>query len=463
MNHLVSAESVNFLLVFAEGLLSFFSPCVLPLIPVYLVYLAGNAKITQPDGTIRYRRGKVMLQTACFILGISAAFFLLGLGFTALGRFLGEHRVWISWIGGGVIILFGLYQLGVLNLSFLQKEHKFHLNLAPKSMNPLWAFVLGFTFSFAWTPCVGPALSSVLILASGAGTALLGNLLVLVYTLGFVIPFLALGLFTAQMLDFLKRHQKALRYTVKIGGVLLIVIGVLTVTGWMNGLSGYLTRWASGNGGTATSAPASETSSEYAPSSGMQDPAAGGSPEGTGSGTAGAGNDAPDPSPQGSDASEPEAIPAPDFTLLDQYGATHTLSDYRGKVVFLNFWETWCGPCQKEMPDIQKLFEEMGENGEDVVFLGVALPSTEEYPNRQEGDAAYVTAFLEDNGYTFPTVFDDSGMVHAVYGISAFPTTFLIDTEGNVYGYAAGMMSEEFMRDAIEQTLAVTTGGETAE
>ena len=455
MNHLVSAESVNFLLVFAEGLLSFFSPCVLPLIPVYLVYLAGNAKVTQPDGTIRYRRGKVMLQTVCFILGISAAFFLLGLGFTALGRFLGEHRVWISWIGGGVIILFGLYQLGVLNLSFLQKEHKFHLNLAPKSMNPLWAFVLGFTFSFAWTPCVGPALSSVLILASGAGTALLGNLLVLVYTLGFVIPFLVLGLFTAQMLDFLKRHQKALRYTVKIGGVLLIVIGILTVTGWMNGLSGYLTRWASGSGETVTSAPASSetgvssTDGTADPSSEAADPS--GEPETSESGGDGT----------SSEESEPEAIPAPDFTLTDQYGATHTLSDYRGKVVFLNFWETWCGPCQQEMPDIQKLYEEMGENGEDVVFLGVALPSTEEYPNRQEGDAAYVTAFLEDNGYTFPTVFDNSGMVHAVYGISAFPTTFLIDAEGNVYGYAAGMMSEEFMRSAIEQTQAVTADGGT--
>ena len=107
-------------------------------------------------------------------------------------------------------------------------------------MNPLVAFFMGFTFSFAWTPCVGPALSSVLIMASGTGSNLMGNLLVAIYTIGFTLPFLLLGLFTTQVLNFLKSHQKLLKYAVKVGGALLILIGFMTFTGWMNSFSKYL-------------------------------------------------------------------------------------------------------------------------------------------------------------------------------------------------------------------------------
>ena len=115
-------------------------------------------------------------------------------------------------------------------------------------------------------------------------------------------------------------------------------------------------------------------------------------------------------------------------------------------MVFLNFWATWCGPCRSEMPDIEALYKEYGENTGDVIFLGVAGPGG------QEQDQAGIEDFIAENGYTFPTVFDTTGQVHYNYYISAFPTTFMIDAEGKVYGYVPGAMDEETMREIIRQT-----------
>lgn len=267
MQGFATTEHISFLLVFLEGLLSFFSPCVIPLIPIYVSYLAGSGERDE-NGNPIYRRSRVMLHTLFFVLGISFAFFLLGIGFTAVGTFFSGHRTLFSRIGGIVILLLGLVQVGFFELKFLQREHKFHLNVAGKKMTPVAAFIMGFTFSFAWTPCVGPALSSVLILASGAKSALAGNLLVLVYALGFVLPFLALGLFTTQALGFLRRNQKLMKYTIKAGGVLLIIIGIMTFTGWMNGITSYLSAPRIPDSGTSQSEPAAPVSSESAAPSG---------------------------------------------------------------------------------------------------------------------------------------------------------------------------------------------------
>ena len=401
---------ISFLVVFLEGVLSFFSPCVLPLIPIYMGYLAGGGE-QGADGTIVYDRRRVFWHTVCFVLGVSAAFFLLGLSFTALGTFFFAHKTLLSRVGGLIIMLLGLFQLGFFDANFLQREHRVHLNLSGKRMNPLVAFVMGFTFSFAWTPCVGPALSSVLIMASGAKTVFLGNLLVGVYAIGFVIPFLLLGLFTTQILGLLKNKQNLLRYTVKAGGVLLILMGFMTFTGWMNGVTSYL------NG---VSAPPAQT--EQADQQ----------------------------------TSERKATPSVDFELADQFGQTHKLSDYQGKVVFINFWTTWCGYCQREMPHIQELYEEYGENTGDVIFLGLANPKSESNPYAQDEDIASITAFIEEGGYTFPTLFDTTNAVYDAYRIRSFPTTFMIDREGNIYGYVSGALTKDMMVNIIEQTMAST-------
>lgn len=411
------------LAVLLQGLFSFFSPCVLPLVPLYLSYLAGGAKSVDEQGVVRYKRSRVMINTLFFIIGISFAFFLLGLGFTTLGRFFSSNQVLFARVSGILIILFGLLQLGFFEFKWTGRTVRLPFRLDKLTMNPLIALVLGFTFSFAWTPCVGPMLTSVLLMASSAKTAGLGFLLIGLYTLGFVLPFMAVGLFTGSLLDFFKKHQSAVKYTAKIGGVLMILIGVMTFTGWMNNITGYLSRFIPGGEPPAVSQ--------------------------TVDADAGTDTDTPD-EPSGTSAPEDEdaGIMAPDFTLADQFGNEHTLSDYQGKVIFLNFWATWCPPCRGEMPDIQALYEENGANEGDVVVLGVVGPGM-----GQEGSVEHITTFLEDGGYTYPSVMDLEGDLFAQYGISAFPTTFMITPDGEVLGYVPGAMTREIMDDIVRQTL----------
>ena len=404
--------SVSAVTVFLQGALSFFSPCVLPLVPLYVSYLAGGAAVVDENGVRRYPRGRIFFNTLFFVAGISFAFFLLGLGLSALGTFFHDYQVWFARASGVIILLFGLYQLGLgRRTMLLEQEHRLPFRLDKLAMNPAVALVMGFTFSFAWTPCVGPTLSSVLLMASSGSSAAAGFLLIGVYTLGFVLPFLAVGLFTGTVLDFFKAHQNVVRYTVKLGAVLLIVMGILTLTGATGTISADLAAVS----GTTQEEPAAEQED----TTGAQE-----------------------------ESGEIPVIPAPDFTLTDQYGETHTLSDYQGQTVFLNFWATWCGPCKMEMPDIQALYEAWDENAGDLVVLGVAGPGI-----GQEGSAEDIAAFLEENGYTYPVVMDDTGALFYQYGISAYPTTFMIDTEGNVFGYVQGAVSREVMDDIVQQTM----------
>ena len=421
--------------VFIQGLLSFFSPCVLPLVPLYFGYLAGGVGMDGEGGRL-----KLFFRVLCFTLGISGAFFVLGLGASALGEFFSEQRMLFARIGGILIILFGLYQLGVFGSSrILGGEHRLPLRLEKMSMSPVTALIMGFTFSFAWTPCVGPALTSVLLMAGSAQTSAAGFLLIGVYTLGFIMPFLAAGIFTAQLLGFFRRHMKAVRYTVKVGGVLMILMGVLMFTGKMNDITGYLSTVQSEqevNGQNETGQNESEQSKNGTDEESDTVPEDGSTDENQDS----------------ADNTESTLTPAPlsDLELTDQFGNIHTLADYKGKVILLNFWATWCGPCRNEMPDIQKLYEEYSAQGEgaEVVILGVAEPGI-----GQEGSADEIASFMEENGYTYPVLMDESGEMFSQYGISAFPTTFMIDKDGNVYGYVPGQMTEDIMRSIIDQTL----------
>lgn len=427
--NLTFETGISSITVFFQGLVSFFSPCVLPLIPLYIGYLSGGAKTTDEEGNITYKRSRVMRNTLFFVLGVSFAFFLLGFSFTAVGKFFHNYQTWFTRIGGIIVVLFGLYQLGLFGSSSLSKEHRLHFQPDSLAMNPLTALILGFTFSFAWTPCVGPALASVLLLAASASSSATGFLLIGVYTLGFVLPFLAVGLFTKALLDFFKKYRSAVKYTVKIGGVLMIFIGIMMFTGWMNGISAYL----SGN-------PSISQDAEPSPAP----PAEQAEKDEASDSTDTEAENPADPA----DSPEAETVPAPDFTLEDQYGNVHTMADYKGKTIFLNFWATWCPPCRAEMPEIQEIYEEYGENQSDVIILGVASPNT-----GREGSLESITAFLEENNYTYPVVMDDGGSLAYYYGISAYPTTFMIDSSGNVYGYVTGQITKDIMQSIIEQTM----------
>ena len=406
--------SVPVLTVFLQGLLSFFSPCVLPLIPLYISYLSGGTQTVGKDGKIYFKRRKVMLNTLCFVIGISFAFFLLGLGVSAIGTFFQSNQLLFARIGGILVVLFGLYQLGVLGTSrILGQERRLPFKLDVLAMSPITALIMGFTFSFAWTPCVGPALTSVLLMAASASTKLWGFLLIGVYTIGFVLPFLAVGLFTTKQLEFFKAHVKVVRYTAKIGGVLMIFMGILMFTGKMNAVTGYL------SSGAPVTVEEQKENEETADAEEKQE-------------------------------TESGLTPAIDFILTDQYGNTHKLSDYKGKTVFLNFWATWCSPCRAEMPDIQKLYESAETEGEDaLVVLGVAAPNLGNEKSEEE-----IKAFLEENGYTYPVLMDTTGEVFMSYGVNAFPTTFMITREGEVFGYASGQLNEATMKSIVEQTMS---------
>lgn len=410
--------SVSALTVFFQGLLSFFSPCVLPLIPIYIGYLSGGTGKIGEDGKIHFKRSKVMVHTLCFVLGVSFAFFLLGLGFSTVGTFLKDNQIWFARIGGVLVIVFGLYQLGFLGKSyFLGKERRLPFRLDLLAMSPVTALIMGFTFSFAWTPCVGPALASVLLMAASVSTKVVAFGLIGVYTVGFVLPFLAVGLFTTTLLEFFKNHMKVVQYTVKIGGILMIFMGVLMLTGKLSVASASL----SGTGQEGNVAEqAEEESAEDAEEA------------------------------DHTDGSEGEKLtPAVDFNLTDQYGNTHTLSQYKGKTIFLNFWGTWCPPCRAEMPDIQKLYEEFDQEGEDaLVILGVAAPNL-----GKEKSEDGIKTFLEENGYTYPVLMDTEAGLFQTYGITSFPTTIMIDRDGNLFGYATGQLNEETMRSIIQQTM----------
>ena len=405
--------SVSLVTVFVQGILSFFSPCVLPLLPLYLGYLSGSMGDTQGAPTSRV---KTLVNTLFFVIGISAAFFLLALGMTALGQALHQYQKIIIQVGGILIIAFGLFQLGVFRPMALEQDRRIRFPLQKLAMSPLVALVFGFTFSFAWTPCVGPALASVLLMAGSADTALQGFALIGLYTLGFVLPFLAVALFAGGLLKLFQKHRNVVRYTVKVGGALLVIIGLLMVTGWMDTLSGSLA------GSDPQATPTVQVT---------QHPEATDTPEAT---------DAPEESQA--------PIPALDFALTDQFGNTHTLDQYKGKTILLNFWATWCGPCRSEMPDLQAVYEDYGNNEKDLVVLGVAAPNL-----GQEGSAEDISAFLEENGYTYPTLMNEDASLFYSYGISSFPTTFMIDKNGNVYGYIMGAQSREVFDDIIQQTM----------
>lgn len=402
--NLVISSDISYIAVFLQGLFSFFSPCVLPLLPVYLGYLSGGTGDRMADGTLRFEQGKILRNTICFVIGISAAFFMLGMGASVAGSFLVGQQHVITRVGGGIMILFGLYQLGLLGRwEFLAKERRLPFSPGTMAASPFMALLLGFVFSFAWTPCVGPMLGSVLILAAAEPGK--GMVMIMFYTLGFVIPFILLGLFSGTVLGLLKRHSNIMKYTVKAGGVLMILLGLLLCSGQLQAGGEAASRNPAGETDAAQNAQrAAETNHKVA------------------------------------------AVP---FELKDQYGKTHTLSEYKGKVIFLNFWATWCPPCRAEMPDIQKLYERSPKEGEGaVIVLGVASPKL-----GNEKDEAGIKAFMDKNGYTYPVLMDAKGELFSAYGIRAIPTTFMIDREGNVYGRVQGALSGENIDKVVKQTL----------
>lgn len=448
--------NISAITVFLQGILSFFSPCVLPLLPVYISYFSGGAYQTNEAGEIIYPRKKIFLHTIFFVIGISISFFVIGFGFTTLAQVLQNGRNILVIVSGLLMIFFGLYRLGIFGY-LLPMEKEKRIEYEGKEINPISALILGFTFSFAWTPCIGPVLSSVMLMASSDGYSMKAFLLIALFTIGFILPFLCTGLFTASLLNFFKSNKNLMQLSIKIGAVLMILMGILTLFGFSGKVSKYLGNISNPTATTDTKA------SDTAQTKSQEENIAQSSISSDSTTVSEASTEAEQPTTEESQAAgtsenatqesdtstQAKVYPAPDFTLTDQYGITHKLSDYKGKTVFLNFWATWCPPCRAEMPHIQQLFENYGKNEGDVIVLGVAGPN---FGN--ETDVAGIKNFLTENQYTFPVVMDTSGTLFTQdYGIFSFPTTFMIDDDGNIYGYVSGALSYENMDSIVQQTI----------
>ncbi len=450
-----AASNVSALIVFAQGILSFFSPCVLPLIPLYVGYLMGGAREVDEAGNVVYSRATIFLNTVGFVLGISFAFAVLGVGFSALGQLLSDARGALSVVAGVVMVLFGLYMLGAFGRTMaIEQERRLPFKLDRWAMSPITAFVLGFTFSFAWTPCVGPVLASVLLMASASASAVAGFALVGLYAIGFCLPFLAVGLFTGQVLTLIKKHRGVVQIATKIGAILLIVMGALTMTGLMNGASSMLAKAGSGVDLSAVAGEGAASESGEAESADAE-----GDADTSGSGDS-SGSDAGEDDARAGGSSESSAssssMAAPAFQLEDLDGTTHALEDYRGKVVVLDFFTTWCTYCKQTLPDLQAIYEEMGENQGDVVILGVANPATKEHPDNADVSEGMVGSFLKGLGVTYPTLLDETGDVLSDYQVTGFPTTAIIGPDGTLVKYVPGAVSKDVLENYIDVARAMS-------
>ncbi len=372
-----------------EGLLSFFSPCVLPLVPLYLAYLTKDAKETDEEGNVTYKLSRTLLLTLGFVTGICFVFVLMAAGSGFLHDVFEKQKLSFLLYGGVLLIIAGLFSLHVIQIPFLEKTYQKQMNISGK-MNFLKALVLGFFFSFAWSPCIGPMLGQAMLTAASAETKTTGYFYIASYAAGFIVIFLLLGIFTSQILRFLKKNKGIVRYTSVIGGMVVMGMGV------------YMCYQAHGL------IKAYEMKSEEVAEQQTQDET---------------------------------NLDAFDFTLQDAEGNAVSLSDYRGKTIVVNFFGTWCYYCNMEFDGLQKVNDTMA----DVKVLMIAAPFV-----NGEGDIASVEAYMKDKGYSMDILYDTDLSVTNRFGVSGYPTTYIVKPDGSFLGYVPGYVPDEDLMGFIE-------------
>ena len=401
----MNGSTVTLTGLFLEGLLSFFSPCVLPLVPLYIGYLTAGREEGEERKPLR-----TFLLTVCFVLGICTVFLIAALGSSALRLFFQHHTLQFQLAGGFLLLLFGMMMLGVIRVPFLEKDYRIP-GVKPGKSSPLQAYLLGFFFSFAWSPCIGPLLASAMVASASASSAAQGSLYILAYGLGFVIPFLITGLFTDTILAWLKKHAGIVKWTGIIGGAVVACMGIYMLFQANHSILA-LQRQAAAEPVVVSNEPAADNTA-----SAESETAAIAEDDG---------------------ASDSQKY---DFALKDKDGTEHRLTDYNGKPVLLNFFGTWCGYCNEELPSLQRIHDE----GRVQVVL-IAAPGF-----NGEGDIDYVEQYMKEAGYSLPILYDSDFQVSGMYGISSYPTTFIIKSDGNFLGYMPGYMPDEMLDEVIAE------------
>jgi cytochrome c-type biogenesis protein len=235
---MLEVSSIGMLTAFAAGAISFLSPCVLPLVPGYVSYIAGESLNGPPATSAAETKLSALGLSLLFVLGFSTMFVIFGASATALGQLLLRYRYETNIVGGAITIVFGLFMMGLLRLPWLQRDLRFHTSIP--GGRPLGAYLLGLAFAFGWTPCIGPVLGAILTVSAASATVSDGIVLLAVYSLGLGLPFLMAAAFTGAFLarmPFMRRLGRPLQL---FAGAVMVLMGVAMITGYMSAFSFWL-------------------------------------------------------------------------------------------------------------------------------------------------------------------------------------------------------------------------------
>ena len=222
------------------GLLSFFTPCILPMVPFYLCYMAGisMSELREDGAIVPGAQRRLVLSAVFFALGVTSIFMLLGMGATALGQTFGQWKQPLSYVGAAILFVFGLHFLGILRIPLLYREARLESKAEPTTI--IGAYLMGLAFGFGWTPCVGPALASILMIASGMGDISQGALRLMVYGFAMTAPFVVAALFARPFLAWMSRNRQYLPYVEKAMGLMLILFAILIATGSVSVIAQFM-------------------------------------------------------------------------------------------------------------------------------------------------------------------------------------------------------------------------------
>jgi cytochrome c-type biogenesis protein len=390
----------NILIAFAGGLLSFLSPCVLPLVPGYISLMSGvSIDHLKGEGGGNSRRA-VIANSLAFNAGLSVIFLALGGTAGLLGAAI-INNVWVRVVGGLVIIVFGLHLIGLLKIKYLYKDTRQFSNEKPRGM--LGSLMLGIAFAAGWTPCIGPILGGIIGLAATSGGWKGGLLLSAFYSAGLAVPFLLTGLGINQFLSFYSKFRQHLHKVEVVSGVILILIGVLVMSNRVTLLaSSRLAGWL----------PNLESRLKF-------------------------GNDNVPPPTTNKNQNFPSA-PDVHFTKLD--GSSLRLKELRGRVVLLNFWATWCIPCRSEIPSLSAMQKDLESRGLSVI--GVSYDDT----------ADLVQQFQKDIPQSYQIVLGGRE-VGSQLPASPLPTTYIIDRQGRIRDKMIGERTRAAFEASIKPLL----------
>ncbi len=454
------------LFVFAAGLGSFLSPCVLPLVPGYLSMLSGVGVEQLREGETG--TSKLMVPALAFVTGLSVVFITMGATASAVGHFLLQHRNLLAPIAGALIILFGLHLIGVLikmsvrvglivgivlvaiglvlnfrtGLEMVIKPVHFYAasliflfgppmsrwlnrdvhmrDVGGKTPGIVSGFLLGFAFALGWTPCIGPILTTVLAIAAARGSVRDGVILLTLYSAGLSIPFLLTALGVGRFMRFYTKFRRHLHTVEVCSGVLLLLIGGLIFTNGLTLISGQL------NGGSLD-----VLLEKVMPASVKQYLERGQTPE----------------NPKADANLESE----PNVTFKNLQGGDVALSSLKGKVVLLNFWATWCEPCRGEIPVLIDLQQEY--SGKGFTLLGASM---DDDPTKVVPPFVKNTEFKvdgKDETMNYPIVAGSDAITDQFGGLLGMPTSYLISRDGKIVKRYIGVVNPAQITKDIESQL----------